>query len=139
MSDPYYDIDINVHVVYPIKFSEIVDSSVFFSPLYFFPHQGLSTGGEWRGHWHSLGLIWVYFLTHQHSLKSGFVTCKCYWSLSTVGNHYMWPYCYKSFPCISSSYWRDFWQHFVSCWLEYISSTIFLQDGLPIIFNSVLL
>ena len=35
-----------VHVVSPIKFSEMVDSSVFYSPLYIFPHPGLSMGGE---------------------------------------------------------------------------------------------
>ena len=35
-SDPYYDMDINVHVVSPIKFSEMVDSSVFIHPCTFF-------------------------------------------------------------------------------------------------------
>ena len=48
-SDFYYDMDIYVHVVSPIKFSEMVDSSVFYSPLYIFPHPGLSTGGEKGG------------------------------------------------------------------------------------------
>ena len=38
-----------VHVVSPIKFSEMVDLSVFYSPLYIFPHPGLSMGGEKGG------------------------------------------------------------------------------------------
>ena len=41
--------DFYVHVVSPIKFSDMVDSSVFYSPLYNFPHPGLSTGGEKGG------------------------------------------------------------------------------------------
>ena len=36
LSDPYYDMDIFVHVISPIKVSEMVDLSVFYSPLYIF-------------------------------------------------------------------------------------------------------
>ena len=49
LSDPYYDMDISVYVVSPIKLSEMVYLSVFYSPLYIFPHLGLSTGGEKGG------------------------------------------------------------------------------------------
>ena len=37
LSDPYYDMDIYVHVVSPIKFSEMVDLFVFIHPYTFFP------------------------------------------------------------------------------------------------------
>ena len=55
-TDPYYDMDIYVHVVSPIKFSEMVDLSVFIHPCTFFPIQdsvrGEKGGGESRGKQH---------------------------------------------------------------------------------------
>ena len=46
LSDPYYDMDIYVHVVSPIKFSEMVDSSVFIHPCTFSPSRTQYRGGS---------------------------------------------------------------------------------------------
>ena len=41
--------DIRVHVVSLIEFNEMVDSFVYYSPLFIFPHLGLPIWGEERG------------------------------------------------------------------------------------------